>query len=893
MLSKHTNFLLIAWTLLLVACSATKDKPANRLYHTATAYFNWYYNATESFNEVIFKLEDAYTFPEQGFMEVVYYGTETEIQSYGSQFEEIVEKNDAIIFKHKVGSYLDEARLLNGKCWFYRQRYDLALQNFNYVTENYPSTRSTAEAYFYIAQTYYMMGNRIMTDDILQKYVIANDTMDIGDRLFGEIGLFRVRLKMEDEDYEGALKLLEDYRPFIKGLMRKSKATFLLGQLHARNGNFPKALEAFQQVIKMSADYDLIFSAKMQIARLYVDFQEGQDDDGEVMKYLTKLLKDEKNKEYRDQIYYEFALLELKKENRPLAIEYLRKSVQVSVSNQRQKALSYYKIGQIYFYDLQNYPNAQAYYDSAATVAPNTMPEYEEINRLANTLEEYINYLNTIHYQDSMLALAKMPKEELDAYIEELAAAEKARKEAEAEALLAQQKSSSAFGTDPLFQQQLDQQRKQGRNKNGKWYFDEPTSITSGAQQFRQRWGTRPNEDDWRRSSKPAAGLTSSKSGSVGGDEEAGVPKKEAKVDSALLEAYGPNYVYYQDIPTTPEAIAEARQKIEEATYKLGQLYYQKLAEPDSATKTFENLLDRNEDSEFALPARYALYKLYSEKKDPLYRIHANYIVNNFPNSVYAYLILGKDPNDLKKDEEDYQFVYAGLFESYVNEDYETVVGFADFILAQEQYRDKPDIDLVRLMYMRGMSYGYLDNTDSLRAILTRIIETYPDHDVTPMAKETLNFLDNGIPESGGEPSAEAPAEDDLGNPNHPSYKGLSQDVRPSEKIFVLLYVNKENGDKEKLKSKLSNLNRAKFKDKNLRVFVFDYQRTHWMPYIANFGSIEEAQSYIAAFNSDAELLRLLGDGDEIFYITHSNFKVAYGQKRIPDYLNFFSYILE
>ena len=66
-----------------------------------------------------------------------------------------------------------------------------------------------------------------------------------------------------------------------------------------------------------------------------------------VQDYLTKLLKDEKNEEYQDRIYYEFAMLELKKGNQDEAIEYLRKSIRSNMNNQRQKALSYYKIGQI------------------------------------------------------------------------------------------------------------------------------------------------------------------------------------------------------------------------------------------------------------------------------------------------------------------------------------------------------------------------------------------------------------------------------------------------------------------------------------------------------------------------------------------------------------------
>ena len=95
-----------------------------------------------------------------------------------------------------------------------------------------------------------------------------------------------------------------------------------------------------------------------------------------------------------------------------------------------------------------------------------------------------------------------------------------------------------------------------------------------------------------------ASGLENSANG--GADAQA------AEVDSALLEKYGEKYQYYKDIPVTDEDKEIALTKIEEAMYYLGQIYSQKLNEPDSAIKTFEALLDRFEETEFTLQTRYA-----------------------------------------------------------------------------------------------------------------------------------------------------------------------------------------------------------------------------------------------------------------------------------------------
>ncbi|MEZ4851515.1 MAG: hypothetical protein R3B93_23475 [Bacteroidia bacterium] len=493
--------------LITFSCSKEKDTVPAKIYHNTTSYFNGYYNANYLYKETIDRLEEQYDYPEQGFIQVVYYGTEDEIKSYDSDFETIIKKNDAVMFKHPNGNFIDNCRLLNGKSWFYRQNYSLAMENFNYMISEFPDSKFFADALFWTAKTHYMMENSEMTMTILDKGLINNDTVYISPDLMLEIALFKTKLEVEDKKYYEAAKTLSENIELLKNRGRKARAHFLLGQLYAELDEYPKSFENFSLVEKYSDDYDLTFKAKIKIARLYVDFQEGKDDDSEVYKYLTKLLKDEKNIEYQDQIYYEFAMLELKKGNRDMAIDYLEQSIRANLSNQRQKALSYYKIGQIYFKDLQEYTTAQAYYDSAASVIQPDAPEYKEITTIAATLKDYITYLNTIHYQDSMIYLAGLPKDELDALISKIVAEEKKRKEEELARQLAemQNQNNNNFYNPQLqqFQNQNGGRRNQGGG--GVWYFDNPTALSSGKVQFEQLWGKRKNEDDWRRSRKLSA----------------------------------------------------------------------------------------------------------------------------------------------------------------------------------------------------------------------------------------------------------------------------------------------------------------------------------------------------------------------------------------------------
>lgn len=880
---KGIHFLGIFALFACLSCSKEKDTLPARTYHTTTSYFNGYYNANYLFNETIDRLEDGYEYNDEGFIEVIYYGTEDEAKTYDADFETVIKKNDRVLFKHPNGGYVDDCRLLNGKSWLYRQNFTLALQNFNYVLETFPESNLVPEVWFRIVEAHYRMENGEQARSVFQEMIVENDTFYYDEKLTAEIALFRTRLAIEDEKYQEAIEVLNTNIDYIKGRQRIARTRFLLGQLYARNRDFARALEQYTLVEKHSLDYDLTFRAKIRVARLYVEFQDGLNEDSEVYTYLAQLLKDEKNLEYRDQIYYEYALLELKQEKRDEAIEYLRESIRVNVSNQRQKALSYYKIGQIFFNDLQDYDMAQAYYDSAASTISPQSPEYKEITTLAATLKDYITHKNTIHYQDSMLYLAALPKDELDALIDKLVEEDKKRKEEEAKLLLEQMNNLNS--NDPFFNPQLQNLNRNNRRNQGgaQWYFDNPSTVSSGKLEFQQRWGQRPNEDNWRRSKKASA-LTF---GSQAKEKEA-APEV---VDSTLFQAVGKErYQYYKDIPETDEEIAAVVDMIQDAMYKLGQVYSQKLNEPDSAIETFEVLLDRFSVGEYIVKSRYALYQLYRAKHNNAYRVHENYILDNHPNSVYAYLIQGRDPNEIKRSEEEFRFAYDGLLNAYVNKMYESSVGFSEFLLAQADFGDNPDLDLAQLQYIRGMSYGYIGEQDSLRNILTHVVSTFPTHEVTPKAQKTLDFLKNGIPKQQAKSSPGSNTEVDA---NDPRFKGFTEQPKASDKIFVIMYVDKNKISKNDANSKVSNFNKTYTKQKKLKVFTFMYQQTHLLPYISHFTSVEDAKAYIEEFKkSDAAKSILLSDDEKLFYISHTNFKVAYGQKRMTDYIAYYESVL-
>ncbi len=69
----------------------------------------------------------------------------------------------------------------------------------------------------------------------------------------------------------------------------------------------------------------------------------------EVKEELMKMLKDEKNIDYKDQIYFALAGISQKENNTPEAEDYLKQSIAASTNNINQKGLSYLELGEINF----------------------------------------------------------------------------------------------------------------------------------------------------------------------------------------------------------------------------------------------------------------------------------------------------------------------------------------------------------------------------------------------------------------------------------------------------------------------------------------------------------------------------------------------------------------
>jgi len=218
------------------------------------------------------------------------------------------------------------------------------------------------------------------------------------------------------------------------------------------------------------------FNARINQAGVF-DVEQG--DTEEINKELNRLLRDAKNKEYKDQIYFAMGSLALREGQIDEAVEYIKLSAAAASTNTTQKGRSYLVLG-TYYFNQKEYLASQVYYDSAVAFLAQDYPGYPEIYDRAADLKELAGYLHTVEREDSLQYVASLPVSQRDMMIAGIIQ-KVDQEERMAEADLDQRYNMGEFYEN--------QRRNQGNiDASGKWYFYNQAALSFGRTEFRNRW---------------------------------------------------------------------------------------------------------------------------------------------------------------------------------------------------------------------------------------------------------------------------------------------------------------------------------------------------------------------------------------------------------------------
>ena len=264
-----------------------------------------------------------------------------------------------------------------------------------------------------------------------------------------------------------ALEQLIKVDKLIKRKGKKVRYNYIMAQIYQHNNNYKSAKKKYKQVLKSNPEYEMVFNAKMNLAQ---SLESGSRDTDKMRQQLLKMTKDDKNKEYLDQIYFTLAEMDINNSDTLSAIDNYTLSTVNSVINNSQKALSFLALAKIDF-NRAFYKSSKIYYDSTLLYMSDDFRDYEMAKEKHEILEELVLHLDIIKTQDSLQVLANLPKAELAAIINQIIQ-EEAEKEREA---LEEERSKQQM----MYENNRNGGREQqfGNNTSGgKWYFYNPAT---------------------------------------------------------------------------------------------------------------------------------------------------------------------------------------------------------------------------------------------------------------------------------------------------------------------------------------------------------------------------------------------------------------------------------
>jgi hypothetical protein len=870
--------LFVSAILLNVGCSAEKKTFVSRNYHTMVSLFNGYYNAKVSYKEGVNKLEKDIKIPDKGFIPVVMKGGGS-----NANFTRANEKCDVIIFRHKNGRYVDNSYVLKGKSNFYLGQYFESIVNFEYVANNFPKSDLTKEELkLWIGKSYFVTDNMYRAKEAVRDLTLKRDLIE--PHLRPDVAELEAGVFIKENQYAEAAKTLVKNLDYVKSKPRRARWLYLIAQLNEKMNRNEDARIFYEKAEKINASNEMNFKSRLAIAQLYVNESASRSSNfDEITKPLLKLLKDEKYDDYKDQIYYQFAKIQEKNKKTKEALGWYKKSLAASSGREELKTLSYYAVGKIYFYQMQKFDSAQAYFDSASTIVKEDNEDYYTIKTISKTLDRYSICKSVIKVQDSLLALSGLTDEALMKKVEERLEQEaKWKKEAEEKQKRQEQEQMSKMAQG-MMNRMMGTDQQLNMVASG-FYFDNPTLVNQGKLEFQKLWGKRKNEDDWRRKNKSTFGAFSEEEEESGDDKD-----KDTTRD-------GKKKKYFAAVPRSAEAKLKSNNKIQGSLMELAQLYYPKLSMLDSANYTYNELIRRYPQSENAPKAYYAIYTANMDEKSFGKAQEAKQaILDKYPKTIYARLVNNENLGQVTS-ESAMAFTkgYAKLVKMYEGGDCREAIPQAYSLI--NQHIRNPEID--KVFYIKGYCQGKMNQMDSLKATYQFIKTNFPESEVAKAADKTLiainrkELIDKGLAKAEDFEEKKANAETPDKKPvTVPGFKM----PKATDKFVVVLLIEMKKVRKDELSTEVSDFNFQHYKNDNLRSQVFRYAteegKEYHLAYVSQFTNSQAADVYLNDLLLKNNMLRgLLNDPiQDAMFITPSSFQLALSDKRFHEYAKFFA----
>ena len=897
---------LIAATIALamVSCSTQKNTAQSRWWHSFNARYNTYFNGSQAFIEGNLEKEKG---NKDNYTELIPLYTVGNKQSRDigkGQFDRTIEKCEKAIHQHSIKAkpewnsskrktakdrewlgrkeynpFLWKAWLLLGKAQFQKGAFDEAAATFSYMSRLYhtqPLMNGLARAW--LAKCYTELGWKYDAEDVIRN--MSRDSMDF--RAVKDWDYTYANYYIRLGDYQKAIPYLRKVIKHERRSIQRAREWFLMGQIQNLVGNREEAYRAFGKVIGCHPPYELEFNAR--IAQTEVA---ASSDSRQMISKLRRMAASDNNAEYLDQVYYAIGNIHMTRRDTTEAIRAYEKGNRLSTRNGIEKGVLLLTLGNIYW-EKEQFADAQRCYGEAIGLLDKERPDYEALSNRSKILDELVPYTNTIHLQDSLLALATMPEAERNKAIDRVIDALKKKEKEERNAQLEQEAAAAANASQVA---RADNNRPATPTMpsagNGQWYFYNPTAVSQGKATFQRQWGKRENIDNWQRINQTVISLKGDTPEDQQDQEDPETAMDQERplspTDSIAADPHERDY-YLAQIPFTAEQQAECHTLLQEALFRAGIILKDKMDHLRLSEQYLRRLTSDYPGYEHADEAWYHLYLLYLRQGNHL---QANNCISHLkaehPESEWTILLT--DPyyaENAKFGEHIEDSLYAATYEAFKQDRTDMVKANASL----SAKRFPQGANRAKFLFIDGMSRLNDGDGDGCLELLREVVERYPDSEVSPLAGMIIKGVQDGRRLHGGKfDIGDVWTMRDITLTHDSTIVDTLSTERNQQYLFLLVY-EPDSVNENQLLFEMARYNFTNFLVRNFEIQIDEDNGLHRM-IISGFLSFDEAMQYARQLYGNNQMKEKLASCRSLI-ISEANLQLIGRQFSYDDYQQFY-----
>ena len=835
----------------LNSCSTQKNTWATRSFHKTKVKYNILYNGNVAYEEGLKAIRDANNDDYSRILYLYPVSNHQAASSAASQMDKTIEKCRKCIKLHSIKSKPKrdpkKANDPKYKLWLQSEEFNPAMQlawmrlgeaefhkgdflgavsTFNYIIRHYQNDPDIiAQCQLWVARSYAELGWQYEAEDMLNR--VQMDALSRKHaRLYSAV---KADVLLKGEHYHEAIPFVKIALPYEKRKIYRPRFSYVLGQLYEREGKRDEAIDAYKSAIRMAPPNEMDFNARIRIAEL-----QGKS----AIRKLHTMTRQEKHKDRLDRIYGAMGNIYLANRDTAKALEMYALAIEKSTQAGTAKAEVLVRAGDVYFEQHRYVPAQPCYREAVTIITAENNSDFARIQKRSEVLDELIVAYTQAQLQDSLQRLSHMTEEEqraiVDKIIVDLIEAEKKDSIQSAEDALAKSRGDErprSVNTANLF----------GGPQKAEWYFYNPQLIKQGQQEWRRRWGNRPLEDNWRRSSKQVMitdeGVAASGAPDAVGSDSLGldsIPMDSLPpVQKIETDNHKPEY-YLQQIPKTEQDFAASDSLWREAMVALYYIYRDRLEDEPQAQETLR-LLDERFGAHPSVIAIHDDERLRALRHDEAYIARMRRMI---------------DAQDS---------LYAATYIAYTKGQYTAVK-------ANKQYAvdSFPQSALIpRFLFLNAVSVARTEGQEPFVAELQNLVANYGSTELGAMAKDMLAMMGQGMEsQKGGSTGSLADMRGQIEDEPQDSTATAQEwsEDRKQPSVVVLILPTAEEQALNDLQYEIALFNFSQFLIRD-----FDLQK---MPVwgevaalrVSGFADLDEAEWWIGMLRNNAEVQPALQD---------------------------------